>query len=1304
MENGTDMCLNKFTIIIFPFFALFIGVISTPLAKSLGLSYTLFILLVGIILGVLGCGVDLGWLSISLRQWVHLHPPTIFFYVFLAPLIFEASFNTRWHLFKKLLLPILIAAFIIVALQVALIAVFQMKVIRTEGWSWWSAFMFGAMLSATDPISVTATLKSLGASEALNTLIEGESLVNDGSAFVLWEEFFDNAQIAEGVNKTIAGAAGHAAEEHSKSAGEIIGAIFQLSLGGMIMGVAFGLVALIILSAVYDEFEVETSITVIVAFLGFWTAQSPSRLSGVICNVASGLVISAFGRHLITRSVRGPLEEFWELLGWIANTIVFVHAGVLLTAFTWSCSGDPHGAKDYLFIFAWYIYLQVIRIGLMFLFRPIMSINNKWLGWKEAFVVGFSGLRGAVSLILALEVAGSARLNEGVKSRVVLWTTGIVGLSLIVNGVLIKPLISFLKLDRAEKSREEFMHRARAIMVQRTLQILDNLCVESGYKSARWSYVIKNVLPTEWLNDAEHVTGYRNAVEQLMDNAPASTRVSLENVRIEERTKIMHTHLNQRLSQDIPGLGLVASPALSPMANYQEFHPSIRTSMSNAPFQVNMNAPMAALTPTRTPGGPGGLTDLNAPFGQISIGKAAIPNIGPSRFSLEGAAMHHRKSIDADVLRYNPGRLSVAASPPVTDAPILSAAGIHAEIAARYREIEARGEQYEETEKDREVRRRLLTAVLSHVRAINNASLVEYSVLLNLEEDVQNALDANEEGKHYDLFSFLSYGNRQNRQVLYEGYLRLIEGKKLKGEASITTTVIVFGILTSILKEEMLYDSPRVLMQAEKLYEGAAALLNRLEALNPYAYGWVNSQFAIYMTEHEQDAVLGDLRASGVVDEQEFKVIREELIDVRRKHVRSRQSLFSRSSLPPIPKPRALLREHPLFVSLSPRMLSEIVDRYGVLVNLKGGQTLQAEKGSLVLVLQGAIRPLEDTILPERQTTIMRQIIPTDNEPQKQWKAAKQGSSSENNSAGASEKRQVPVSHVESGGTTMHWCFPAHNAFCGPSVILHSHSYSAGARCAIAQGRAVETQFGCCEIANSATVFTLPVVQVKKLARASEDFRLEITRSLAREIVLESVADQRPYVLTHFMESSSLDLTTVIGRAFRVLERLSYMSVIALRAGDQSSVHLQGPGVLLNGTVRVSIVDSSGLVGAVNLLHEELTGPALLPSGGLILQEAQAPTEPAPSKDIVDDDDLSFKTVVEAATAAADVLEFADGNDSGKGKVIAHVLIEPLAHSDHSALQRLRRWTMSDIMVDMNGRFGMYRHVELAPLQETKVE
>lgn len=1309
-DCSTEPCAAQFTIIIFPFVALFLGTVATPVARFVKISYTLVLLMIGILIGILGCGIDLGLFSTSLRQWVHLNPPTIFFYVFLAPLIFEASFNTRWHVFKRLLIPILTAAFVIVILQVGLIAAFQKIVIRTSEWSWWAALMFGSMLSATDPISVTATLKSLGASELLNTLIEGESLVNDGSAFVLFEAFFENT-----------------VEEGSLTVGQIIASIFRLSIGGMAMGIAFGVAALIILGLVYDEFEVETSLTVIVAFLGFWTAQAPSKLSGVICNVASGLVISAFGRHLITPAVRGPLAEFWELLGWIANTIVFVHAGVLLSAFIWSCTGEPNEWYDYLYIIVYYIFLQVIRMGLIMLFSPIMRIRNQWFQWREAVVVGFSGLRGAVSLILALEVAGSAAIPDEVRSRVVLWTTGIVGLSLLVNGLLIQPLVHSLKLDKAKKSREDFLHRARALMVQRTMMILDSLAIETSVKSARWSFVLKNVLPHEWLEETTHGEGYRDGIEQVLDSKPASMRKSLELVRRDAKEQMLHSQITRRMSVDFGAKSISSTPQMSPRPSRYDYLSDIAR-YSRSPAGGAKRVPSRfheAWSPEEQSLNEEPQEEIDLPFAPLSLG----PPLSERAGSFEGA---FRRSIDADMARYGIRRME-APPPP-------SQERIRREVAALHRTIAA-GEEVELTEKDREVRRRLLTAVLSHVRALSNASLVEFSVMHNLEEDCQRALDANEEGEEYDLFSFLDNRTREGRGAVYAWYLRLIEGKKLQGVTAITTAVIVSGIMTEILKEEILHESAIVQSQAEKLYQGAAALLNRLETMNSEAFEFVESQFAVYVCERKQDDVLEDLLASGIVDDQEFNTVHEELIEVRRKYVQNRHSIFYRGRLrlPAQPKPRQLLVKHPLFSSLPSELMEQVVDRYGELVHLKGGQALQSEKGSLVLVLEGMIRPLGDSVLPmpiasriRKANTEVDLVMTAGPEAGERrggleedaWQAVSSGPTQESN-AGAPGVAAVPRGSGGfaplGSGAEMHWCFPKYNGFCGPAVTLSSHGETKGVACAIARERAIETQFGCCEIAGKATVFTLPVNQVRLLARESETFRMEITRSLAREIVLESVSDQRPYCLSHTMDavSGGLDVNTVTGRAVRVLERLPYMSVLALRSGECSSVHVQGPGVLLNGTVRVSIVDTSGLVGAINLLHEQLTGPALLPAGGLFLEEIHMPGDPSTLRENVSsihqENSLQSERAGEASTTVenlyegVDVVQSTDENgEADLGKILAHVLIEEISMTedgvDNTALRRFARWTAADLIVDMNGRFGMNRHVELAPLTHIGIQ
>ncbi len=141
----------------------------------------------------------------------------------------------------------------------------------------------------------------------------------------------------------------------------------------------------------------------------------------------------------------------------------------------------------------------------------------------------------------------------------------------------------------------------------------------------------------------------------------------------------------------------------------------------------------------------------------------------------------------------------------------------------------------------------MFAGMLSHVRALSNATLIEYSALVGLEEEIQSALDAKEEDmQDYGLFSGL---NRET--ALTRLFSKCINPKTFSGE-SIARASAVFSILTEILKQDILSQSRTVQIEAEQLM------------LNPKGFRWVQSQLAIHMTVARQDATLTDLRGSGV--------------------------------------------------------------------------------------------------------------------------------------------------------------------------------------------------------------------------------------------------------------------------------------------------------------------------------------------------------------------------------------------------------------------------------------------------------
>ena len=1164
-------CVPSLIVLIFPLLALFLGCLLKPITRLVRIPYTLVLLMFGMAIGTLGCAVDMGRLTISLQQWVHLSPPDIFFYVFLAPLIFEAAFNTDWHIFRRLLVPILTAAFPIVIIQAGLIAGFT-KLVTTE-WSWWPALMFGAMLSATDPISVVATLKEVGASEYLGTLIEGESLVNDGSAFVLWEVFFHNA-VSEQVDP-----------EDSFTITKIITKVLISTVGGVSLGIAFAVIALIILAFVYDELEVETSLTVVVAFLGFWTAQSPAHLSGVIANVAAGLTLSAYGKPLISQSVRHPLAEFWELLGWIANTIVFVHAGVLTVAFVWPCPSHSRTPKDYLLVLGLYLFLQVIRVGLFGMSYPVLSWGNKWLTWKEALVVGFSGLRGSVSLILALNVAAAKAIDESIRYRVQMWTTAVVFLSLFVNGLFIPVLLSKLGLDRPGKVREKFIRQSRALIIVETLSTLDKLCVDVGYRAAKWSYVLENVLPKEWLKDPETHINYALAFED---------RNNLQGKRVSE--VYYEDYRRKTLSEGL----FLGEIAFDRKRTEESIHLSRHHSL---------------------------------------IGVGASANFGErmSRYSLQRI----RSEIEQQ---------------PLSDKPSFSTPENYTNEVFLDESDDGIVDIQEKEGEDSEVRRRVLISLLSHVRAISSSTLTEYSALKSFEDDVQNAIDANEEDRAYDIFGKLNTHN----------FIAKLFSDEAIAEDIVVSSVIFFA-LSETLKQNLMHKSMKVKNEVEQMFNIAAFKLNRLERKRPYIFKWIHSQFAIYKTIAKQDSILKELQNQGLIDSFEFDMIHSALVTVRRKH--SIQSTYIRKNKEWRSKGKEnqmkKLKQHPIFSDIMYTKFEQLSEKHIRVYN--ECDHISVGKNALLVVLDGGIKYTDS---PENCFRITNTSV--NEEGSSKWRLW-------------GKRRNDKLRDIDfvgnDGCTSHHWCFTESSSICSPKLVCAVNNEAKAPECVDKRSSMKPYTLEASQLSKTTTVFGIGEIAVHHMSRKSKSFRDEITRSLAHNLVLESISEEETYSILQLSEalSNSLNEYSNVGRAYKLLERLPYMTVQGLRTPET----LQGPGLLINGCVKVSVNDVNGLPGADTVVHTCLKGPALLPSGLLTIEEASSEND-----EFANDGEGVSKTSGEQSTFPI----------YGTGYIFAHVLLEFKDKSlSNFASERLNRWKGSKTTIDMNGRFKMFRHVSFHP-------
>ncbi|UCG27973.1 MAG: cation:proton antiporter [Bacteroidales bacterium] len=479
--HGSDMSPLFFVIL-----SLIIGAATRQGLRKSPLPYTVSLLIIG--LG-LGAATRLGWFEIwnigSLHinveflsrsvEWAGHIDPHVILYVFLPTLIFEAAFAMDVHTFRKsvgnasmLAIPgIIIAMFLTGALAIGL----DLAGIGLPGWGWPIALMFGAVVSATDPVAVVSLLKELGASKKLGTLIEGESLLNDGTAIVIFMVFF-------------LGITGEAAV--SSPVIEFI----RVALGGTLIGIIVGALTINWVRRVFNDALVEISVIIAAAYITFYMCEHFFHVSGVLGLVALGLAMASIGRTRISPEVEHFLHEFWELAAFIANTLIFLIVGVVIA------QQAVFSGKDFLVLGIIYIGVHIIRAVVIGIFYPAMKRVGYGLQLKDSYVLWWGALRGAIGLALALIVAGEESIPENIRNQFLFLTAGLVTLTLLVNATTIKYLVSKLGLTKISPAKALMRANANQYLRQSTENSLEKIKEDRFMSRANWS-AVREYLPKD---------------------------------------------------------------------------------------------------------------------------------------------------------------------------------------------------------------------------------------------------------------------------------------------------------------------------------------------------------------------------------------------------------------------------------------------------------------------------------------------------------------------------------------------------------------------------------------------------------------------------------------------------------------------------------------------------------------------------------------------------------------------------------------------------------------------------------------
>src|SRR5215211_4679247 len=355
------------------------------LARRLRIPYTVGLVLIGLALSLLSPTT----IKIS---------PQIILALLVPPLVFEAAFHLRWDDLRRdfwLILLFAIPGVILTTLLVGGVVAWG------TGLAIQAAMVFGALISATDPVSVVALFRRLGVPRRLQVLLEGESLFNDGTAIVMF-----NLMIAI----ALAGRFNLASSVRD---------FITVSGGGVLIGIAFGLIISQAIGRIRDPL-VETTLTTVLAFGAYLVAEY-FHVSGVLAVAAAGITNGNAGPSGMSPTTRLVVFNFWEYAAFIANSFIFLLIGLTFDL-------DVMVANWQAIIWAILAALAARAVSIYGFSFWGSEIPAKW-----KHILFWGGLRGAITLALALSLPETGALGDA-RGILQAMAFGIVLFTLLIQG------------------------------------------------------------------------------------------------------------------------------------------------------------------------------------------------------------------------------------------------------------------------------------------------------------------------------------------------------------------------------------------------------------------------------------------------------------------------------------------------------------------------------------------------------------------------------------------------------------------------------------------------------------------------------------------------------------------------------------------------------------------------------------------------------------------------------------------------------------------------------------------------------
>lgn len=406
-------------------------------ARRILIPYPIFLVLGGLVLGFVP-GVPAVRLD-----------PEIVFLIFLPPILWAAAYFTSLRDFRANIRPISLLAVGLVLVTTAGVAAAAHAIV--PGLDWPAAFVLGAIVSPPDAVAATAIARRLRIPHRIVIILEGESLVNDAAALVLYR-----AAVMATVTGTFV-------------VGETLWQFVLAAVGGVAIGLVVGYVTREALHHSEDSL-VETAITLLAPYAA-WILAERAHTSAVLACVAGGIFVRRGFSTAVAPATRIRARAVWDVLVFVLNGVIFVLIGLQLRAIRDVGLGESPAR-----LVLYGTVISAVAIGIRFLWVPLAAVIPRLLSpglrrrdpmppWPAIFLLAWTGMRGIVSLAaaLGLPLATASGAPFPLRDQIIVITFQVILVTLVLQGLTLSPLIRRLRIaDDATLELEEAHARQEA--------------------------------------------------------------------------------------------------------------------------------------------------------------------------------------------------------------------------------------------------------------------------------------------------------------------------------------------------------------------------------------------------------------------------------------------------------------------------------------------------------------------------------------------------------------------------------------------------------------------------------------------------------------------------------------------------------------------------------------------------------------------------------------------------------------------------------------------------------------------------